>query len=132
MPIYENTTDYLKNHWTKHRHVCSHVDALSMLIPNMGTISKNLEFFENFLKIFKVSSALKGHVHHLLYRECKYQMDGRSHLSSFFSIEIRTPFVKSCNTVSALMRDVLWKDTCPYNAKKVFRPVIQVFNLNFK
>ncbi len=46
--IYENITGYLKNHWTKHRLVCTHSDAFSMLMPNMGTTLSNSEIFENF------------------------------------------------------------------------------------
>ncbi len=34
--FYVKTTGYLKNHWTKHRHVCIHFDAFSMLISNSG------------------------------------------------------------------------------------------------
>ncbi len=34
-------TGYLKNYWTKHRLVCTHFDAFSMLIPNMVTIFNN-------------------------------------------------------------------------------------------
>ncbi len=33
----ENITGYLKNHWTKHRHVCTHSEAFFMPIPNMDT-----------------------------------------------------------------------------------------------
>ncbi len=40
-----NTTGFLKNHWTKHRLVCTHFDAFSMLIPNMHTIFINFEIF---------------------------------------------------------------------------------------
>ncbi len=36
--VHENIISYLKNHWTKHRHVCTHCDAFSPLIPNMGII----------------------------------------------------------------------------------------------
>ncbi len=43
---YENITGYLKNHCTKHRLVCTHSDALSMLIPNMGIKFKNFEQFQ--------------------------------------------------------------------------------------
>ena len=32
----ENSTDYLKNNKTKHRHVCTHFDAFSIMIPTMG------------------------------------------------------------------------------------------------
>ena len=45
----EISTDYLKNHCTKHRLVCTHFDAFSMLIPNMGTKYISSEIFENFL-----------------------------------------------------------------------------------
>ena len=48
--VYENITGYLKNHWTKHRHVCTHFYTFSMLIPNMGISFKNCEIFENVLK----------------------------------------------------------------------------------
>ena len=43
---YENTIGYLKNHWTKHRLVCIHFDALSMPSPNMTIIFDISEFFE--------------------------------------------------------------------------------------
>ncbi len=33
------TIGYLKNHWTKHRLVCTHVDAFSkMILKIMGTL----------------------------------------------------------------------------------------------
>ncbi len=41
---------YFKNHWTKHRLVCIHFDAFSMLIPNVSTKCNNSGIFENFLK----------------------------------------------------------------------------------
>ncbi len=44
--VYENTTGYLKNHWTKRRHVCTHFDAFSMLIPNMDEKYNNSFFFK--------------------------------------------------------------------------------------
>ena len=44
-----NIIRYMKNQWTKHRVVCTHSDAFSMLISNMGIISNNFEFFENCL-----------------------------------------------------------------------------------
>ena len=40
---YENIADYLTNHWTKHRLVCIHFDAFSMLISNMDTTFDNSE-----------------------------------------------------------------------------------------
>ena len=50
--VYENTTGYLKNHWTKHI-VCTHFDdafdTWSMLISNMLTELNNSEFSWNFL-----------------------------------------------------------------------------------
>ncbi len=39
---------YLKNHWTKHRLVCTHFDSFFMLIPNMVTKFNKSEIFENF------------------------------------------------------------------------------------
>ncbi len=58
----ENIIGYLKNHWTKHRHVCTHFDAFSMLIPNMYIIFYTFKISENFrlsatwtLKSFKYS-----------------------------------------------------------------------------
>ena len=33
--ICENITGYLKNHWAKQRHVCTHFDAFPTLVPNM-------------------------------------------------------------------------------------------------
>ncbi len=44
----ENITGYLKNHWTKHRLLCIHFDALRMLIPNMVAICNNFDVFDNF------------------------------------------------------------------------------------
>ncbi len=41
---HENITGYLKNHWTKHRHVCTHIDAFCMLIPNLGIKYTQTEF----------------------------------------------------------------------------------------
>ncbi len=49
--VYENITDYLKNHWTKHRLVCTHSDAFFMLIPNMYIIFKVYENSVNFMTI---------------------------------------------------------------------------------
>ncbi len=46
--VSENITSYLKNHWTKHRLICTHFDAFSMLIPNMYRISYKSEMFEIF------------------------------------------------------------------------------------
>ncbi len=46
---HENITCYLKNHWTKHGHVCTHFDAFSMLIPNMDMTRNNSKIFENFI-----------------------------------------------------------------------------------
>ncbi len=43
--VCENITSYLKNHWTKHRLVCNHFDAFSMLISNTDTVFDKLEFF---------------------------------------------------------------------------------------
>ena len=43
--VYENTTGYLKNHWTKHRLACIHFDAFFMLMASMIT---NIEQFRNF------------------------------------------------------------------------------------
>ena len=45
-----SVTGYLKNHWTKHRLVCTHFDAFFILIPNMGIICGNFEIVENFMK----------------------------------------------------------------------------------
>ncbi len=42
-PVCENTTGYLKNHWTKHRLVCTHFNAFSMLILNMDAKCNNFE-----------------------------------------------------------------------------------------
>ena len=45
--VHENTTSYLKNHWTKHRLVCTHFDAFFMLIPNMDMkVKKGLKLRE--------------------------------------------------------------------------------------
>ena len=48
--VYENITSFLKNHWTKHRQVCTHFDPFSMLITNMDIIFYNSEIFDNFLR----------------------------------------------------------------------------------
>ncbi len=48
--VYENITDYLKNHWTKHRLVRTHFDAFSILIPNMGIIFNNSDIFSPVFK----------------------------------------------------------------------------------
>ena len=39
--VYEYITGYLKNLWAKHRLVCTHSDAFSMMIPNMDTKFNN-------------------------------------------------------------------------------------------
>ena len=52
---------YLKNHWTKHRLVCTHFDAFSMLNPNMDMICDISEIFEFFYETFYVSSPLNIH-----------------------------------------------------------------------
>ncbi len=46
---------YLKNRCTKHRLVCTHFDAFSKLITNMGIILNNSDFFffEHFLKLLQ-------------------------------------------------------------------------------
>ncbi len=49
--IYDNITGYLKNHWTKHRHVCTHFAAFTMLILNMDM--NITEIFENVMKSFR-------------------------------------------------------------------------------
>ena len=46
----ENTTRYLKNHYTKHRLVCTHFDAFSMLMPDMEIIFNNSEIFKKKFK----------------------------------------------------------------------------------
>ncbi len=51
MSFYENTTGYLKNHWTKHRLVLYSFWCISMLIPNKNKIIiNNSEFFQKILK----------------------------------------------------------------------------------
>ncbi len=44
--VYENTTGYLKNHCTKHRHVCTHFefDAYAKLISKNDTVYYNFGF----------------------------------------------------------------------------------------
>ncbi len=62
MFVYEYTTGYLKNHWTKHRHVCTHFHAFSMTISNMSIMfnkSDKLFFLFNFMKKVKMSSATR-------------------------------------------------------------------------
>ncbi len=49
MCVDENIAGYLKNHWTKHRLVCTLSDTFFMLMPNIGMIFYNSEIFENFL-----------------------------------------------------------------------------------
>ncbi len=46
--LFINITAYLKNHWTKHRDVCTHFDAFSMLILNMDMKCNISEIFEHF------------------------------------------------------------------------------------
>ncbi len=45
--VYTCTKSYLKNHLTKHRHVCTHSNAYFLLIPNMAIIYDIFAFFEN-------------------------------------------------------------------------------------
>ncbi len=45
--VYKNIV--FKNHWTKDKLVYTHVDAISTLIPNMGTIFNNSENFDKIL-----------------------------------------------------------------------------------
>ena len=40
---------YLKNHWTKHRHVCTYSDLFYMLIPNADMKLRNCEIFDKFV-----------------------------------------------------------------------------------
>ena len=44
MSCNENTTSYLKNHWTKHGLVSTHFRPFFILNPNMGTIFNNSNF----------------------------------------------------------------------------------------
>ncbi len=53
--FYVNTTGYLKNHQTKHRHVCTHCYTSSMLILNMDTEYNNSKICER-----KKSKNVKG------------------------------------------------------------------------
>ncbi len=48
VPRLSNPTGYLKNYWIKHRLVCIHFDAFSMLIPNMDMKINNFEIFDFF------------------------------------------------------------------------------------
>ncbi len=57
MAFYGNIIEYLKNHWTKYRLVCTHFDAFHMLSPNMDIIFNNFEIFDNFLQKIDMSSA---------------------------------------------------------------------------
>ncbi len=54
--VYENFIGYLKNHWTKHRHVCTCFNAFSMLIPHMDMKCNISDIFENLWKIWGVES----------------------------------------------------------------------------
>ena len=47
--VYDNTTEYLKNHWTKHRLVCTRF-AFPMLIPIMSIKFKNSKIVENLFE----------------------------------------------------------------------------------
>ena len=80
--VHENITGYLKNHWTKHRLVCTHFNAFSMLIPNMGIFFNNSEFCEIVLK--KKSIVLKNT---LLYRLRKTSSDDIKVRSRFVNFE---------------------------------------------
>ena len=46
--VYEDTTGYPKNHWTKHIHVCMRFDAFSTLISNMTILLNKSEIFGKF------------------------------------------------------------------------------------
>ncbi len=48
--VYENKKGFLKNHWTKHSHVCTHSDVISILIANMDAVLNNSVIFEHFLE----------------------------------------------------------------------------------
>ena len=56
-----NSGDYLKNHWTNTRLVCTHFNAFFMLNPNMVIKIKFKIIFENVVN-FGLSSALNIHV----------------------------------------------------------------------
>ncbi len=58
--VIKNALGYFKNHWTKHRLVCTHFDAFSMYISNMDTTVNFSEIFEIFIK--KASSWLESGV----------------------------------------------------------------------
>ncbi len=51
----ENITGNLKNHWTKHRHICTNNDAFSMLVPNMEMKYNISDFVYLFEKKEKLS-----------------------------------------------------------------------------
>ena len=57
--VFENITGYLKNHWNKHRLVCTHFDAFSMLISNMGAIFKNSDNIKVFYKIASICKLIE-------------------------------------------------------------------------
>ncbi len=46
--VYENTTGYLKNHWTNHKACCTHFDVFSMLNSNMGMKFNTFNFCEKY------------------------------------------------------------------------------------
>ncbi len=45
--MHENTTGYLKNHWTKLKLVCIYLDVFNMMILNMAKRWNKSEFFDN-------------------------------------------------------------------------------------
>ncbi len=47
--VHINSICYLKNHWSKHRLVCTHFDAFFILIPNMAMKSINFVIFFKIL-----------------------------------------------------------------------------------
>ena len=59
--IFLELKDYLKNHWTNTRLVCTHFNAFFMSNSNMTMKIWISIFFEKVAKIFSLSSALNPH-----------------------------------------------------------------------
>ena len=59
--VSENITGYIKNHWIKHKLVCTHFDPFSILIPNMSSLFDKMKFLTTFFGK-KVEIALDNRV----------------------------------------------------------------------
>ncbi len=64
MPIFgQNLIGYLKNHWTKHRLVCTHSNAFFMTIPNMFKTFNDSEFLKKIIRISEKFDVPVCHLH---------------------------------------------------------------------